>query len=200
MSGDLDNKVMVVLSSPSGAGKTTITKKIQQKYHSFKISVSHTTRKPRPNEVDGVDYNFISHEKFKRLIEEGKFYEHAKIFDNYYGTLKKNVDELFKKSDIIFDIDWQGTKQLSKFKNLNLIKIYLIPPDKTELKKRLINRNQDSSEEVERRFKGFNEDIKHWGDYDYVLINQNLENCYQQIEKIILLNKEKFIKPSQTIQ
>ncbi len=200
MSDDLDNKVMVVLSSPSGAGKTTITKKIQQKYHSFKISVSHTTRKPRPNEVDGVDYNFISQEEFRKLIKEGKFYEHAKIFDNYYGTLKNSVDELFKKNDIIFDIDWQGTQQLSKFKNLNLIKIYLIPPDKDELKKRLISRNQDSPEEVERRFKGFSRDIKHWRDYDYVLINQNLDNCYQQIEKIILNYKKTLIKPSHTIQ
>ena len=200
MNEDLINKLMVVLSSPSGAGKTTITKKIQQKYQSFKISVSHTTRKPRSNEVDGVDYNFISQENFKKLIKEGKFYEYAKIFDNYYGTLKKSVDDLFKKNDIIFDIDWQGTKQLSKFKNLKLIKIYLIPPDKKELRNRLINRNQDSPEEVERRFKGFNEDIKHWRDYDYVLINKNLDNCYQQIENIILTNKRKFINPSQTIQ
>ena len=98
MSHDEKN-IMVILSSPSGAGKTTITKKIQQKYQSFKISVSHTTRKPRSNEIDGVDYFFISNEKFKRFIEEGKFYEYAKIFENYYGTLKKSVDEMFKKND-----------------------------------------------------------------------------------------------------
>ena len=109
------NNIMVILSSPSGAGKTTITKKIQQKYHSFKISVSHTTRKPRPNEVDGVDYFFVSQEEFRKLINEKKFYEYAKIFDNYYGTLKKTVDDAIKKNDLIFDIDWQGTKQLSKF-------------------------------------------------------------------------------------
>ena len=143
--GDGTNNIMVILSSPSGAGKTTITKKIQEKYKSFKISVSHTTRKPRPNEVDGVDYHFISNNEFKKLIDEGKFYEYAKIFNNFYGTLKTNVDELIKKNDIIFDIDWQGTKQLSKYKNLNLIKIYLIPPNKTELKDRLIKRNQNSS-------------------------------------------------------
>ena len=100
MHHDVHN-IMLILSSPSGAGKTTLTKKIQQKYHSFKISVSHTTRKPRPNEVDGVDYNFISIEKFKELIDQGKFYEYAKIFDNYYGTLKENVDDLFKTNDII---------------------------------------------------------------------------------------------------
>jgi guanylate kinase len=196
MSHDVNN-IMVILSSPSGAGKTTITKKLQQKYQTFKISVSHTTRKPRPNEVDGVDYYFVSHDKFKKLIEEGKFYEHAKIFDNYYGTLKNSVDELFKKNDIIFDIDWQGTKQLSKFKNLNLIKIYLIPPSKNELKERLIKRNQDSSQEVERRFKAYDDDVQHWKDYDYVIINENLENCYQQIEKIISLFKNNSFKDFQ---
>ena len=194
-----DDSIMVILSSPSGAGKTTITKKIQQKYQTFKISVSHTTRKPRSNEVDGVDYHFISHEKFKKFIDEGKFYEYAKIFDNYYGTSKESGDQTIKKNDIIFDIDWQGTKQLSKFKNLKLIKIYLIPPNKDELKQRLIKRNQDSPQEVERRFKAFDEDIKHWEDYDYVIINKNLENCYKQIESIISINKDKSFKFSQTI-
>ena len=188
------NNIMVVLSSPSGAGKTTITKKIQQKYQSFKISVSHTTRKPRPNEVEGVDYYFVSHEKFKKFINEGKFYEYAKIFDNYYGTLKENVDQIIKTNDIIFDIDWQGTQQLSKFKNLKLIKIYLIPPNKHELKQRLIKRNQDSPREVERRFKAYDKDIQHWKDYDYIIINENLENCYKQIEDIILINKNKSLK------
>ena len=190
---DVLNNIMVILSSPSGAGKTTITKKIQEKYKSFKISVSLTTRKPRPNEIDGVDYHFVSNDEFKKLIEEGKFYEYAKIFNNFYGTLKKNVDELIKTNDIIFDIDWQGTKQLSKFSNLKLIKIYLLPPNKDELKNRLVKRNQDTPEEVDKRYKSFDEDIKHWNDYDYVLINDNLENCYKQIEKIIISNKQKFI-------
>jgi len=185
------SNIMVVLSSPSGAGKTTLTKKIQQKYGSFRISVSHTTRKPRSNEVDGVDYNFVSEKKFQELITNGEFYEYAKIFGNYYGTSKKTVNELIKKNDIIFDIDWQGTKQLSKFKELNLIKIYLLPPNKDELKERLIKRNQDSTQEVQKRFKAFDEDIKHWADYDYVIINKDLENCYQQIEKIISSNKNK---------
>ena len=199
MSHDVKN-IMLILSSPSGAGKTTITKKIQQKYQSFKISVSHTTRKPRPNEVNGVDYNFISQEEFERLINQGKFYEYAKIFDNYYGTLKKTVDDLIAKNDIIFDIDWQGTKQLSQFDNLRLIKIYLIPPNKDELKRRLIKRNLDSEIEVEKRFKAFDEDVKHWKDYDYVLINENLENCYKQIEKIISLHKKLEFNYSQIIQ
>ena len=181
--------IMVILSSPSGVGKTTLTKKIQQKYQSFKISVSHTTRKPRSNEIDGVDYHFISDKEFKKLINEEKFYEHAKIFENFYGTLKKTVDEDIITNDIIFDIDWQGTKQLSKFKNLQLIKIYLITEDKEELKKRLIKRNQNSEDEIKKRFKSFDEDIKHWNDYDYILINKNLEACFKQIENIIHTHK-----------
>ncbi len=192
--------IMVILSSPSGAGKTTITKKIQQKYQSFKISVSHTTRKPRPNEIDGVDYYFVSQERFKKLVSEGKFYEYAKIFDNYYGTLKETVNEMIKKNDIIFDIDWQGTQQLSKFKNLKLIKIYLIPPNKDELRERLIKRNQDSPQEVERRYKAYDKDIQHWKDYDYIIINENLENCYKQIENIISTNKDTSFKFSQKSQ
>ena len=187
--------IMVILSSPSGVGKTTITKKIQQKYQKFKISVSHTTRKPRSNEVDGVDYHFVDHKRFKELISKNEFYEYAKIFENYYGTLKKNVDDTFKSNDIIFDIDWQGTKQLSKFKNLNLIKLYLTTDNKNELKKRLIKRNQNTKDEVEKRFNAFDEDIKHWNDYDYVIINKNLDVCFKQIEEIIkIIKKLLFLK------
>lgn len=186
-----DNKnIMVILSSPSGVGKTTLTKKIQQKYQSFKISVSHTTRLPRSNEVDGVDYHFVSKKKFEHLIKDKEFYEYAKIFENYYGTLKKNVDETIIKNDLIFDIDWQGTKQLSKFKNLNLIKIYLITDNKEELKNRLIKRNQNTKEEIKKRFDSFDEDIKHWNDYDYIIINKHLEVCFKQIENIIINNKK----------
>ena len=186
-----DNKnIMVVLSSPSGAGKTTITKKIQQKFNSFKISVSHTTRKPRPNEVDGIDYNFVTKETFENLIKDKKFYEHAKIFDNYYGTTKENVDKLITTNDIIFDIDWQGNKQLCNFKNLNLIKIYITTTNKKELKSRLLKRNQDSKQEVEKRLKSFEEDTKHWNDYDYIVVNKNLENCFRHIVDIIKSQKK----------
>tara|TARA_X000000950_G_scaffold235638_1_gene286127 strand:- start:620 stop:1201 length:582 start_codon:yes stop_codon:yes gene_type:complete len=181
--------IMIILSSPSGVGKTTLTKKLQQKNQSFKISVSHTTRTPRSNEIDGVDYFFVSKLKFKELIKNEKFYEYAKIFDNYYGTLKENVDKSILKNDIIFDIDWQGTKQLSKFNNLNLIKIYLITDNKEELKKRLIKRNQNTIDEIKKRFNSFDEDIQHWNDYDYIIINKNLEVCFKQIEKIILEKK-----------
>tara|TARA_X000000950_G_scaffold286891_1_gene397214 strand:+ start:97 stop:690 length:594 start_codon:yes stop_codon:yes gene_type:complete len=184
--------IMVILSSPSGVGKTTLTKKIQQKYGSFKISVSHTTRAPRSNEVDGIDYHFISKKDFEELINKKKFYEHAKIFENYYGTLKQNVDQTIISNDIIFDIDWQGTKQLSKYDYLNLVKIYLITNNKEELKKRLVKRNQNTIEEVEKRYSSFDDDIKHWKDYDYIIINKNLDVCFKQIENIISQEKRDF--------
>ncbi len=181
----------IVLSSPSGAGKTTITKKISQKYPKIKISISHTTRKPRSNEIDGVDYHFVSKDKFENLIKENKFYEYAKIFDNYYGTSKQSVNKLHKENyDVVFDIDWQGTKQLSEYKELNLIKIFILPPNKKELKSRLINRNQDNNQTVEKRLNQYENDIQHWSDYDYVLINQDLESCFNQIEKIIENHKK----------
>ena len=185
-----ENNIMVILSSPSGAGKTTITKKIQQKYQTFKISVSHTTRKPRPNEVDGVDYYFITHQKFQKLIDEGKFYEYAKIFDNYYGTSKKNIDDLRKKNyDILFDIDWQGTLQLSKYKELNLIKVFILPPNLKSLEERLKLRNQDDKASVKKRLNSYKSDRKYWYNYDHILINDNLDNCFRQLEKIIEDNK-----------
>jgi guanylate kinase len=192
--------ILVILSSPSGAGKTTLTKKLQQKYSNFKISVSHTTRPPRSNELDGVDYNFITKKKFEDLINDKEFYEYAKIFDNYYGTLKKNVDKILKKNDIIFDIDWQGTKQLSKFKELKLVKLYLITDSKSELKKRLLNRDQNTKEEVEKRFNSFDEDVKHWKDYDYIIINKNLEVCFNQIEKIITSYKNNLSSSFRKVQ
>ena len=182
-----NGSIMLILSSPSGAGKTTLTKKIQQKYQNFKISVSHTTRKPRPDEVEGIDYFFVSHDDFKKKITEDEFYEYAKIFDNFYGTSKKSVGSLLKNNNnILFDIDWQGTQQLSKYRELKLIKIFLAPPDKKELKKRLIQRNQDKPEVIAKRLKAYDNDIVHWSDYDYVIINDNLDHCFMQIEKIIV--------------
>ena len=186
------NNIMVILSSPSGEGKTTISKKIQQKYQNFKISVSHTTRKPRPNEVEGIDYYFIHENDFKNKIENNEFYEHAKIFGNYYGTSKNSVlNILNNKNDVLFDIDWQGTQQLSKFKELNLIKIFILPPSKEELKKRLIQRNQDKPDVVEERLKAYDNDSAHKKDYDFVVINDNLEKCFKEVEEIIIKKKNK---------
>ena len=129
--------------------------------------------------------------KFNELINDKKFYEHAEIFNNFYGTLKSYVDDIIKKNDILFDIDWQGTRQLSKSKKLKLIKVFLITENKEELKKRLISRNQNSEIEIEERFESFKEDIKKWNEYDYIVINKNLDICFKQLEKIIEINKIK---------
>ena len=134
------------------------------------------------------------------MINDKEFYEYAKIFDNYYGTLKKNVDKILKKNDIIFDTDWQGTKQLSKFKELKLVKLYLITDSKSELKKRLLNRDQNTKEEIEKRFNSFDEDVKHWKDYDYIIINKNLEVCFKQIEKIITSYKKNLSSSFRKVQ
>jgi guanylate kinase len=191
--GHGEENIMVILSSPSGVGKTTLTKKIQQKYQNFKISVSHTTRKPRPNEVEGIDYFFVSHEEFKKKISKNEFYEHAKIFDNYYGTSRNSVNSLLKdNNNILFDIDWQGTQQLSKFDELKLVKVFLLPPNKKELENRLIQRNQDNLDIISKRLKAYDNDIHHWSDYDHVIINDNLEHCFSQIEKIILSEENRY--------
>ena len=178
--------LMLVLSSPSGAGKTTLSKKIQQSDNSFEISVSHTTRNPRPNEVDGVDYHFVTKEEFKKLMKQGLFYEHAEIFGNFYGTSKSAINKITNNNhNVLFDIDWQGSQQLSKFKELNLIKVFILPPSKEELEKRLIARNQDDKEAIKRRMLAYTKDIAHKKDYDYVLINDNVENCFNELKKII---------------
>ena len=184
--------LMLILSSPSGAGKTTLSKKIQQKYKNFKISVSHTTRKARPNEVNGVDYFFVNAEEFEKMINKNEFYEHAKIFDNYYGTSKYSIKQILKGNfDILFDIDWQGTQQLSNYSELNLIKIFVLPPNKEELRNRLISRNQDDKLTVQKRMEGYDRDKEHWNEYDYVILNDNLELCFKQIENIINYHKSK---------
>ena len=196
----VEENIMIILSSPSGVGKTTITKKLQQKYHSFKISVSHTTRPPRSNEIDGIDYHFVSKKEFEKLIKDKRFYEYAKIFDNYYGTLKDTVDTMIKHNNVIFDIDWQGTKQLTSYTNLKFMKIFLITRSKEESKNRLINRNQNTKIELEKRLESFYEDVEHWKDYDYIVINKNLDICFQQIEKIIFSQKNKISFNTQKAQ
>ncbi len=178
--------LMLVLSSPSGAGKTTLSKKIQQSESTFRISVSHTTRKARPNEVDGVDYHFVTEEEFKILLKKDAFYEHSIIFGNYYGTSKASVDDIInKKFNVLFDIDWKGAKQLSAFKELNLLKIFILPPSKEELEKRLVARNQDGKESIKKRVLAYSQDIKHANEYDHVIINDNVENCFNKILRII---------------
>ena len=191
MSAEKDG-IIVVLSSPSGAGKTTLVKKISIE-NNFKISISHTTRKPRTNEVNGKDYFFVNKEEFKDLVDKGEFLEHAKVFENYYGSTKTKVIERLKKGEnVIFDIDWQGTEQIKK-KNLNykLITFFILPPSKTELFNRLKNRDMKDKNIVEERMKQFNEDINHWENYDFVVINDNIDRCYKEIIEFINKKIEK---------
>ena len=178
--------IVVVLSSPSGAGKTTLVKKIAQE-NNFKISISYTTRKARTNEVNGKDYFFISEEDFKNLIKNKEFLEYAKVFENYYGSSKSQVFEnLNKGENVIFDIDWQGTEQIKKQKlNYKLITFFILPPSKSELFNRLKNRDMKDKNIVEERMKQFNEDIKQWENYDFVVINNDLEKCYNEIIRFI---------------
>jgi|TARA_B110000438_G_C15783894_1_gene637502 guanylate kinase len=185
-----EKSMMFVLSSPSGAGKTTLTKKIAENNKKFAISISHTTRKPRPNEIEGKDYYFVSEENFNELVKNENFYEHAKIFGNYYGTQKKSVLELLKKNkNVLFDIDWQGTQQLKKIKNLFIVTIFILPPNIKTLKERLFNRHKNQENLIEKRMKKFTEELSHWNEYDYVVVNDDLNICYNKILNII--NSEK---------
>ena len=182
---------MFVLSSPSGAGKTTLTKKIAENNSNFKISISHTTRKPRPSEIDGKDYHFVDKKKFDLLIKNNDFFEYAKIFDNYYGTLKAPVLKLLsQKKDVLFDIDWQGTQQLKNIKNLALVTFFILPPNMRTLKSRLLKRHQGQEELIQQRMRKFNEEVSHWKDYNYIVINDDLEICYKKILDIIESEKE----------
>ena len=177
---------MVILSSPSGAGKTTLVKLLSER-KGFVTSVSHTTRTPRSNEVDGKDYHFISNEKFKKMINNSEFLEFAKVFKNFYGTTKSNIfEELNKGNNVIFDIDWQGTNQIisQKFKN-KLLTFFILPPSREELFKRLSNRDMKDKLIAEERMKQFDKDVLHWKDYNYVIINNELEVCYKQISNYI---------------
>ena len=183
--------MMFVLSSPSGAGKTTLTKKIAENNPNFSISISHTTRKPRPNEINGKDYHFVSAEKFDSLIEKNNFYEYAKIFDNYYGTLKETVKQIKSEGkDVLFDIDWQGTQQLKKIDNLSIVSIFILPPDIKILKDRLLNRHKGQEKLIEKRMDKFNEEVSHWNEYNYAVINDGLNICYEKILNIILSEKK----------
>ena len=185
------NGMMFVLSSPSGAGKTTLTKKIAENNKSFIISISHTTRTPRPNEIDGKDYYFVNKLKFDSLIKTNSFYEHAKIFDNYYGTLKEPVlKSLLQGKDVLFDIDWQGTQQLKKIKDLQLVTFFILPPNIQILKKRLLDRHNGQKKIILQRMNKFNEEVSHWNEYNYVVVNDDLEICYNKILNIIMSEKK----------
>ena len=188
-----EDGVMIVLSSPSGAGKTTLSK-LFSKQNNYYISVSHTTRKPRINEVDSQDYHFVSEQEFKSLIKNNEFLEYAKVFNNYYGTAKSSViNNLDKGKKLIFDIDWQGTEQIKEKKlQYKLITFFILPPSKKVLFERLSNRDMKDKLIVEERMKQFSKDVLHWNNYDYVVINDNLENCYNEVNHLIKSEIEKF--------
>ena len=185
MSANKDG-VMVILSSPSGAGKTTLVKKISN-LRNFKISISYTTRVPRANEVNGKDYFFINQNDFRNLINKDELLEHAKVFNNYYGTSKKKVFDLITNGkNVIFDIDWQGANQIKQKKlKYKLITFFIVPPSKKTLIKRLSERENKNASVVEERMNNFKKDISHWNEYDYILINDNLEICTSEILKLI---------------
>ena len=178
--------IMVILSSPSGAGKTTLVKLLSKKINFF-ISVSHTTRKPRPNETNTKDYFFVTDEEFKRLIKNQEFLEYAKVFDNLYGTTRTQViNYLNNGKNVLFDIDWQGADQIKNKKlDYKLITFFILPPSKEILFKRLSSRDMKDKLIVADRMKQFEHDVLHWINYDYVVINDNLEKCYQKIKKLI---------------
>ena len=187
--------VLLVISSPSGTGKTTICKKLLEYDKNIHLSVSVTTRKKRKNEVEGIDYYFRSKKDFINLKSQNSFIENALVFENYYGTLKSEVlEQLENGIDVLIDIDWQGTRQITQAMKGNLIKIFLLPPSIDELKKRLSKRNSDSIKEINFRMSKALKEIKHFDEYDYVLVNDNLEDTFQKIVKIIETERLKLPK------
>ena len=182
--------LMIVLSSPSGAGKTTLVK-LLSKLDNFEISISHTTRQPRPSERPNKDYYFVSEEKFKRLIHNEEFLEYAKVFNNFYGTTRTPViDKLDKGKNVLFDIDWQGADQIKNKKlDYKLITFFILPPSKKVLLERLSNREMKDKLIVDERMSQFSRDVLHWINYDYVVINDNLEKCYSKIYNLIQAEK-----------
>ena len=178
--------LMIVLSSPSGAGKTTLASMLS-KIDNYEISISHTTRQPRPNEINNEDYYFIKEDEFKRLINNQEFLEYAKVFNNFYGTTRTPViDKLNKGKNVLFDIDWQGADQIKNKKlDYKLITFFILPPSKEVLFERLSNRDMKDKLIAEERMKQFGRDVLHWINYDYVVINDDLENCYSKITNLI---------------
>ena len=178
--------VMIILSSPSGAGKTTLVN-LLSKLDNFETSISHTTRQPRPNEIKDKDYFFVNDNKFNRLIKNGEFLEYAKVFNHFYGTTRTPViDKLDKGKHVLFDIDWQGSDQIKNKKlDYKLITFFILPPSKEVLFERLSNRDMKDKLIVDERMKQFGRDVLHWINYDYVVINENLEKCYTKIYNLI---------------
>tara|TARA_B100001741_G_scaffold199290_1_gene164416 strand:+ start:298 stop:912 length:615 start_codon:yes stop_codon:yes gene_type:complete len=195
---------MIILSSPSGAGKTTLVKKISQEKN-YKISVSHTTREPRENEINGKDYFFVSKKKFQELINQNAFLEFAEVFKNLYGSTKQQVfNNLDNGHNVLFDIDWQGAQQIrEQTLTYDLISFFILPPSKKVLLQRLISRGENKEDNIKIRMEEFDKDIKHWEEYDFVVVNEDLNICFKEIigylEKKISYDKSKIDKHVKTL-
>jgi guanylate kinase len=187
--------LMLVLSSPSGAGKTTLSRRLLQSDPAIAMSVSATTRKPRPNEIDGQDYHFIGEEEFERRAKAGEFLEHAHVFGNRYGTPKSAVmAELEAGKDVLFDIDWQGTQQLRQQARDDVVSVFVLPPSHDELERRLRARAQDAEEVVQKRMAKAADEISHWAEYDYIIINDDVTRAQTQLETILAAERLKRIR------
>ncbi len=183
------NKLLIIISSPSGTGKTSICNRISNQDNRIKLSVSHTTRSPRDNEINGVDYYFVSSEEFNSKIADQSFLEYAKVFDNYYGTSKQNVKDLLSKDfDVLFDIDWQGAAQILKSNLAKIITIFLIPPSKEAVLERLVERSKetgDDYESVQKRMLEYENEMSHSNEYKHIVVNDNIEECTKKVINII---------------
>ena len=189
-----------IISSPSGAGKTTIAKALLKKTDNIIMSVSVTTRGKREGEIDGKDYHFINKIAFNKLIEKGDLLEYAQVFDNYYGTPKKPVIEaLDSGKDVLFDIDWQGAKQMKEKMRKKVVSVYILPPSMRELEERLNNRGKDSKEVIALRMAKAQSEISHWKNYDYVVVNDNIDECLKKIESILNVEKLKRSKTANLV-
>lgn len=187
--------VMLVLSSPSGAGKSSICRALLNLDKNLFLSISSTTRKKRPNEISGKDYNFVTVEEFKKQLKKNNFIEHAKVFGNFYGTDKFFVDSKINEGkDLLFDIDWQGAQQLREKMREDIVSVFILPPSKSELEQRLKNRGQDDDEVVKKRMDGASSEITHWAEYDYVIINKNLEESVNTVLGILKAERMKRIR------
>lgn len=184
--------LMFVLSSPSGAGKTTITRALLKNNPDLVISISATTRQRRPGEVDGQDYYFVDIAEFNAMVEAGEMLEHAKVFGNYYGTPRQPVEEALQRGqDIIFDIDWQGTQQLREQRESDLVTLFILPPNAKELERRLRNRAQDTEETIRHRMDKASDEMSHFSEYEYVIINNNVELAIQKAQQILDAERQK---------
>ncbi len=182
--------LMLVVSSPSGAGKTSLTRKLQEEDDNIELSISVTTRDKRPEEKDGLHYHFIDKKSFHEMLENDQLLEHANVFGNYYATRKKQVIECIENgNDVLFDIDWQGANQLRRSMANDVVSVFILPPSAAELMSRLVKRGQDSFDVIKKRIDGAFDEIKHWKEYDYIIINDNLDDAYKELNSILVAER-----------